>query len=73
MNSIKKILGIVWIAIGLYAVYYLFINQALGFWKEGGEKLIPAIIYTFVLCPIIAYTMVRFGLFALKGEFDAID
>jgi hypothetical protein len=45
MNKIKRILGIVWIAIGAVAVYYLFINQALGMWKEGGEKLVPAIIY----------------------------
>ena len=50
MNQIKRLLGIVWMAIGAVAVYYLFINQALGMWKAGGEKLVPAIIYTFILC-----------------------
>jgi len=70
MNKIKRILGIVWIAIGAVAVYYLFINQALGMWKEGGEKLVPAIIYTFVLCPLIAYGLFTFGKYCLTGEYD---
>ena len=70
MNKIKRILGIVWIAIGAVAVYYLFINQALGMWKEGGEKLVPAIIYTFVLCPLIAYGLFTFGKYCLLGEYD---
>lgn len=74
MNKIKRILGIVWIAIGAVAVYYLFINQALGMWedwlKNGGDKLVPAIIYTFVLCPLIAYGLFTFGKYCLSGEYD---
>lgn len=70
MNQIKKLLGIAWIAIGAIAVYYLFINQALGMWKAGGEKLVPAIIYTFILCPLIAYGMFTFGKYCLAGEYD---
>ncbi|MBP6001682.1 MAG: hypothetical protein RLZZ231_522 [Bacteroidota bacterium] len=70
MNQIKRLLGIVWIAIGAVSVYYLFINQALGMWKAGGEKLVPAIIYTFVLCPLIAYGLFKFGSYCLSGEYD---
>ena len=70
MNAIKKILGIVWIAIGIYAVYYLFVNQAVTLWNKGGENIIPAIIYTVILCPMIAGALGAFGLFSLQGEYD---
>ncbi|MCZ8230247.1 DUF6814 family protein [Flavobacterium sp.] len=70
MNALKKYLGVVWIAIGAISVYYLFINQALDMWKAGGEKLVPAIIYTFILCPLIAYGMFTFGKYCLSGEYD---
>jgi hypothetical protein len=39
-------------------------------WKAGGEKLVPAIIYTFVLCPLIAYGLFKFGSYCLSGEYD---
>ncbi|MCX6207911.1 MAG: hypothetical protein NTZ59_00040 [Bacteroidetes bacterium] len=70
MNYLKKYLGIVWIGLGVFAVYYLLVNQAIDMWKIGGEKIVPAIIYTFVLCPIIAGTMITFGIYCLKGEYD---
>lgn len=70
MNAIKKILGVVWIAIGLFAVYYLIVNQAVTLWNKGGENVIPAIIYTVVLCPMIAGAMGTFGLYCLQGEYD---
>ncbi|MFN3850593.1 MAG: DUF6814 family protein [Spirosomataceae bacterium] len=70
MNAIKKILGVVWIAIGLFAVYYLIVNQAVTLWNKGGENIIPAIIYTVVLCPMIAGALGTFGLYCLQGEYD---
>jgi len=72
MNVIKKLLGVLWIILGFVSVYYLLVNQAIDMWKVGGEKLVPAIIYTFVLCPIIAGIMITFGVFSLKGEYDAV-
>lgn len=54
MSTLKRILGIVWIALGIAAGYYLLINQAIPkFQSDKSEDLIPAIIYTFVLAPII--------------------
>lgn len=70
MNAIKKILGVVWIALGLFAVYYLIVNQAVTLWNKGGENVIPAIIYTVVLCPMIAGALGTFGLYCLQGEYD---
>jgi uncharacterized membrane protein HdeD (DUF308 family) len=68
MNAIKKILGVVWIIIGIYAVYYLIVNQAMTLWEKGGENVIPAVIYTVVLCPMIAGALGFFGLYCLQGE-----
>jgi hypothetical protein len=73
MNSIKKIMGIFIIAIGLIAGYYLIVNQAVPLWSKGGNDLVPAIIYTFVLAPIITIGMVIFGKYAIQGEFSDKD
>jgi hypothetical protein len=70
MNILKKIIGILSILIGLGAGYYLIVNQAFPLFKQGGNDLVPAIIYTFVLAPIITFGMVIFGKYAIQGEFD---
>jgi nitric oxide reductase large subunit len=70
MNAIKKLLGIVWIGLGLAAGYYLLINQAIPKFESGKqEDLIPAIIYTFVLAPIIVGGLGIFGYYSLTGEY----
>lgn len=73
MNALKRVLGVVWIVIGVYAVYYLIVNQAVSLWNKGGENVIPAIIYTLILCPMIAGALGTFGLYSLQGEFDSKD
>lgn len=70
MNALKKLLGIVWIGLGLFAGYYLIISQALPLWKTGGNDFVPAIIYTFVLAPLITAGMSVFGYYAASGEFN---
>jgi uncharacterized membrane protein len=70
MNILKKLLGVVWILIGLAAVYYLIINQAIPLWNKGGENRIPAVIYTVILGPMIAGSLGAFGLFSIQGEYD---
>jgi hypothetical protein len=70
MNLIKKALGIVWLILGGFAVYYLVVNQALSLWNKGGENVIPAIIYTLVLCPMIAGALGYFGYYCLTGEYE---
>ena len=74
MKNVKRGLGIVWILIGLTAGYYLLISQAIPFFlSDKSEDLVPAIIYAFVLAPIIAGGLVIFGWYALKGEYDIIN
>lgn len=70
MNIIKKLLGVVWILIGLAAVYYLIISQSIPLWNKGGENRITAVIYTVILGPMIAGSLGAFGLFSLQGEYD---
>jgi hypothetical protein len=72
MNLIKRILGIVWIGLGIGAGIYLIYFQAIPLWAKGGNDLVPAIIYTFVLAPLISIGMSLFGFYALQGEFDKI-
>lgn len=71
MNNLRRILGIVWILIGLAGGYYLIVNQAIPkFYSDKEEDLIPAIIYAFVLTPIIVGGLLIFGWYALRGEYD---
>jgi hypothetical protein len=71
MKKIKRGLGIIWILIGLFSGYYLIISQAVPFFlSDKPEDLVPAIIYAFVLAPIIAGGLVIFGWYVLKGEYD---
>lgn len=71
MNTIKRILGLVWIALGLAAGYYLIVSQAIPQFSSGRtEDLVPAIIYTFILMPIITGGLCIFGWYALRGEYD---
>ncbi|WP_395617799.1 DUF6814 family protein [Aquirufa sp.] len=72
MNLIKRILGIVWIGLGIGAGIYLIYFQAVPLWAKGGNDLVPAIIYTFVLAPLISIGMSLFGYYSLQGEFDNI-
>ncbi|MFC6268106.1 DUF6814 family protein [Frigoriflavimonas asaccharolytica] len=70
MDTIKKILGIVWILMALFAGYYLLQEQSIPKFKTGKtEDLIPAIIYTFILLPIIVGGLGIFGWYSLKGEY----
>ena len=71
MNIIRRIFGIVWIIVGIAAGYYLFVSQALPKFSTGSsEDMVPAIIYSFILAPIITGGMFVFGLYALQGEYN---
>ena len=71
MNTIRKYAGIGWILIGLLAGYYLLISQAIPkFQSTKTEDKIPAIIYAFILAPIVVGGLVIFGYYAIKGEYE---
>ncbi len=72
MNTIKRFAGILWLLAGAVAGYYLLVEQAIPKFGTGKpEDLIPAGIYTFILCPLIVGSLATFGIYALKGEYDS--
>lgn len=73
MNKVKRVAGLLWIIIGLAAGYYLIVNQAIPKFKSPKpEDLIPAIIYAFILTPIIVGGLTIFGIYAFTGEYDQL-
>lgn len=73
MSGIKKLLGLVWIVLGLAAGYFLLIDQAIPKFQSGKpEDMIPAIIYTFVLAPIIVGGLGIFGWYSLQDEYKDV-
>lgn len=74
MNQIRKYMGIIWMALALVAGYYLIVNQAIPkFESPKPEDRIPAIIYAFILTPIIVGGLLVFGYYALTGEYEIYE
>lgn len=74
MNQVRKYLGFVWMALGLAAGYYLIVSQAIPkFESPNPEDRIPAIIYAFILTPIIVGGLMVFGYYAVSGEYDMFE
>lgn len=71
MNQLRKYLGLLWIALAIIAGYYLIVSQAIPkFESNKPEDKIPAIIYAFILTPIIVGGLLIFGYYAIKGEYE---
>ncbi|GAA4332645.1 DUF6814 family protein [Flaviaesturariibacter amylovorans] len=71
MNSLKRYLGLVWMALAALAGWYLLISQALPkFSSPLPEDRIPALIYAFILTPLIVGGLGLFGWYAWKREYD---
>jgi len=71
MNTIKKILGVVWLGLAALSGYYGL--TALGIPKLTSGKtddLVFGIIIVFVLMPLIVGGLVTFGIYALQGEYS---
>lgn len=74
MNQLRKYFGLVWISLALVAGYYLIVSQAIPkFNSEKSEDKIPAVIYAFILTPIIVGGLSIFGYYALSGEYEIIE
>jgi hypothetical protein len=74
MSAIQKIMGVVWAAMGV-GIVPLAILRAM---KEIAEKpseenWIFWSIVIVVLMPIIAFSLITFGVFAVKGEYDSLS
>ena len=70
MNSIKRILGIIWIALGPLMLFYLIRTGASEIAKKPAtDTKIQWTVFIAVFIPI-AVGLVLFGYYALKGEYD---
>lgn len=71
MNAIKRILGIVWLALALAAAYFCIFIFGLPKLDTGKQDdLVFGIIILLVLTPLIVLGLGTFGYYALKGEYD---
>jgi hypothetical protein len=75
MNTVKKILGIVWIVLGPVVLFYLIktgmgeVAKAEAAQKSVLDTKIQWGVFIVVFVPI-AFGLVLFGYYALKGEYD---
>ncbi|AZA93417.1 hypothetical protein EG344_02790 [Chryseobacterium sp. G0162] len=71
MNGLKKILGILWIAIAVVVGYFGITVMGIPKITSGKqEDLVFGIIIMFVLMPIISGGMAVFGYYSLTGEYS---
>ncbi|MFM7566523.1 MAG: MFS transporter [Flavobacteriales bacterium] len=72
LTKLQRYLGVVWILFGLLAGIYLIGSQAIPKFNSGiAADRIPAIIYAFVLSPLVSGSFILFGYYALLGEYGS--
>jgi drug/metabolite transporter (DMT)-like permease len=72
MNTIKKYAGLLWIALGPLAMYFLIQTAAAEIHKKPiTDTWVQWSIFIIVALPI-AIGMIFFGLFALRGEYNQL-
>ncbi len=72
MNQLKRIMGLLWITIAPVIIYILVMGAVHNINSTGTKdinKPIPWIIIITIFTPI-AFGMMIFGYYALKGEYD---
>ena len=72
MNAVKKALGIVWILLGPFAIYYLVKTASAEIAKKPVmDTKIQWGVFVVIFIPI-AIGMMIFGYYALKGEYSRL-
>jgi hypothetical protein len=73
MKALKRILGVLWIALAAAAAYFCIVEFGLPKFSTGKQDdLVFGIIILFVLTPLIVLGLGTFGYYALKGEYDNV-
>jgi nitric oxide reductase large subunit len=74
MNKLKRVLGIVWLALALAAAYFCIFTFGVPKITSGKQDdLVFGIVILFVLTPIIVGGLFTFGRYALMGEYDKVE
>lgn len=72
MDAIKKILGIVWLALAAVVAYLgLTVLGIPKITSDKQEDLVFGSIIVFILMPIVVGGLATFGWYSLKGEYSA--
>lgn len=77
MNSLKRLTGFLWIALGVAAIYMLVSRAGLeiGEAVAGKRPLLDTKMFWYIIIPIFSPIMIGlciFGWYAWKGEYDII-
>ncbi len=74
MNTFKRMAGVLWMALGAFAGYFSITSIGLPKFSNGlagnSSDLVFGIIMLFILTPIIVGSLLTFGYYAFKGEYD---
>lgn len=71
MNQLKRILGMVWIALAIAAAYFcVFVFGLPKFASGKQDDLVFGIIILFILTPLVVIGMGIFGYYSLMGDYD---
>lgn len=70
MNSLKKVLGFCWIALGLYIGYDRIVDSLHKIASPQLDDRIFGWVVLLVLTPIIVAGLILFGYYSLTGEYD---
>lgn len=77
MNSIKRLFGFIWIALGVGAVYLMMrqMNTEIAAATAANKAVLDTKMFWYIIIPIFTPIMVGlclFGWYAWKGEYDVI-
>ena len=77
MNSLKRLAGFVWIALGAIIIYLLFSRAGFEIAEAtaGKRPLLDTHMFWYIIIPIFLPIMIGlllFGWFAFKGEYDIV-
>ncbi|MFB3385820.1 DUF6814 family protein [Flavobacterium sp. LAR06] len=71
MNTIKRILGVLWVILSVAAAYFCVFEFGLPkFLSDKQDDLVFGIIILFILTPLIVLGLGTFGYFSMIGEYD---
>ncbi|MBF4506640.1 hypothetical protein IRZ83_08160 [Flavobacterium sp. JLP] len=71
MNTIKKILGVLWIILSIAAAYFCVFEFGLPkFLSDQQDDLVFGVIILFILTPLIVLGLGTFGYFSVIGEYN---
>jgi hypothetical protein len=71
MNTIRKYLGLVWLAMALVVAYYGLTVLGIPKLLSGKqEDLVFGIIICFILLPVVVGGLLIFGKYSLQGEYN---